>query len=374
MKRINIFKPGTHTSASGSTLSFSETDLQATVDAYDPELHEAPITVGHPKDNLPAYGWIKGLSFSEERGLDATPDQVDADFAEMVTAGRFKKVSASFYSPDAPNNPKPGVFYLRHVGFLGAQPPAIKGLKSVEFNEAEEGVVEFSEPWDTQNTASIFRRLREFIIEKFSKDEADQVIPDYAISDLEDSARRQIIKPEVAPAPANFNEPNEVTDMDQAQLDAEKAKLKEQEDALKAKEASFSEREQRIAEAEAKAHRSAVEAKVDALVKAGKVLPAERERITNFACSLNAEHVVEFSEGDEKKTAPGEELLFNFLEGLKPRIDTKERSAGDEHTAPENPAALAKLAVNYREEQAAKGIVVTASEAVAHVQKQHAAV
>ena len=178
MKRINIFKPGTHTSASGSTLSFSESDLQASVDAYDPELHEAPITVGHPKDNLPAYGWIKSLSFSEERGIDATPDQVDSDFAEMVTAGRFKKVSASFYSPDAPNNPKPGAYYLRHVGFLGAQPPAIKGLKSVEFNEAEEGVVEFSEPWDTQNTASMFRRLREFLIDKFSKDEADQVIPE----------------------------------------------------------------------------------------------------------------------------------------------------------------------------------------------------
>ncbi len=51
----------------------------------------------------------------------------------MVKAGRFKSRSASFYHPDNPNNPKPGVYYLRHVGFLGAQPPAVKGLKAVEF-------------------------------------------------------------------------------------------------------------------------------------------------------------------------------------------------------------------------------------------------
>jgi len=29
MKRINIFKAGTHTTAGGATLSFSEADLQA---------------------------------------------------------------------------------------------------------------------------------------------------------------------------------------------------------------------------------------------------------------------------------------------------------------------------------------------------------
>ncbi|MDL6388248.1 peptidase, partial [Escherichia coli] len=70
---------------------------------------------------------------------------LDPQFAEMVTDGRFKKVSASFYLPDSPSNPKPGVLYLRHVGFLGAQPPSVKGLKQVSFSEQEEGVVEFAD-------------------------------------------------------------------------------------------------------------------------------------------------------------------------------------------------------------------------------------
>ena len=73
-----------------------------------------------------------GLSFADGVLL-ADPAQVDPAFAELVNDGKFKKVSACFYEADAPANPKPGSLYLRHVGFLGAQPPAIKGLKSVSF-------------------------------------------------------------------------------------------------------------------------------------------------------------------------------------------------------------------------------------------------
>ncbi|AMO58265.1 hypothetical protein [Endozoicomonas montiporae] len=132
MKRIHIFKAGNHTSSQGQSLSFTEDHLKASVEAYDPSLHEAPIVIGHPKGNAPAWGWVSSLSYGED-GLTASPDQVDANFEELVQAGRFKKVSASFYPPDSANNPVPGVFYLRHVGFLGAQPPAIKGLKGVDF-------------------------------------------------------------------------------------------------------------------------------------------------------------------------------------------------------------------------------------------------
>ncbi|MDL7720683.1 peptidase, partial [Escherichia coli] len=97
-----------------------------------------------PRTEDPAWGWVKALSLS---GVDlmAEPAQLDPQFAEMVTDGRFKKVSASFYLPDSPSNPKPGVLYLRHVGFLGAQPPSVKGLKQVSFSEQEEGVVEFAD-------------------------------------------------------------------------------------------------------------------------------------------------------------------------------------------------------------------------------------
>ena len=185
MKKIHIFQTGTHTSAGGQTLEFGEDVLRQSASVYDPKLHEAPVVIGHPKDNGPAFAWVESMDY-EEDGLHAKPIQVDADFAEMVVAGRFKKVSASFYSPDSPANPVPGSYYLRHVGFLGAQPPAIKGLKGVDFNEAEEGVVEFSGEWET---ASFFRRFREWFIDKFSREEADEVIPSWVVENMEDAAR-----------------------------------------------------------------------------------------------------------------------------------------------------------------------------------------
>lgn len=141
---IEVFKPGHHTSMSGAEVSFSSGDLDAMAQSYDPTEHDAPVVVGHPKHDAPAYGWVKGLKF-DGRTLKAELDKVDPAFAELVRAGRYRRVSASFYAPDAPTNPKPGSYYLRHVGFLGAQPPAVKGLKPVEFGDVEDGVLDFGE-------------------------------------------------------------------------------------------------------------------------------------------------------------------------------------------------------------------------------------
>lgn len=144
MKPLHIFKPGLHTASCGTTLNFTQSDLTATVAAYNPTLHEAPLVIGHPQHDAPAAGWVKTLTATPE-GLIAEPQQIDPTFAEQLAAGSYKKVSASFYHPTAPNNPVPGVYYLRHVGFLGAQPPAVKGLRAIELAEAEPGVIHFSE-------------------------------------------------------------------------------------------------------------------------------------------------------------------------------------------------------------------------------------
>lgn len=136
MRRIHIFRAGRQTAMSGATIDFTEADMAATAAAYNPARHEAPIVVGHPVSDDPAFGWVRTLSASGA-DLFAEPHQVNPAFAELVQAGAYKKVSASFYSPTHPNNPTPGVYALRHVGFLGAQPPAVKGLKPTEFAEAD---------------------------------------------------------------------------------------------------------------------------------------------------------------------------------------------------------------------------------------------
>lgn len=129
---IRIFKPGDFTSAEGTKVSFTQADLEAAAAAYDPEKDPAPIVVGHPAMDAPAFGWVGGLKVVDDH-LVAVPDRIEPSFAEAVRDGRYRKVSAQFYPPQHPGNPKPGSFYLKHVGFLGAAAPAVKGLGTVAF-------------------------------------------------------------------------------------------------------------------------------------------------------------------------------------------------------------------------------------------------
>ena len=139
-----IFRAGRHRTISGQVIEFSEADLAAIAAAYDPAVHEAPLVAGHPKTDDPAMGWVSGLKCVGLR-LEADFRQTDPAFAEAVKAGRYKHVSAAFYAPGSPNNPKPGGYYLRHVGVLGAVPPAVKGLGPLNFAEDDTVFLAFGE-------------------------------------------------------------------------------------------------------------------------------------------------------------------------------------------------------------------------------------
>ncbi|CAO3434179.1 hypothetical protein [Azospirillum doebereinerae] len=157
---LDIFATGQHTAMSGETLAFSERDLAATAAAYDSAVYDAPLCVGHPTTNAPAYGWVSRLECRDGH-LFAAPTQVDPAFKSMVQAGRFKKISASFYRPDAKDNPTPGVWALRHVGFLGAAAPAVLGLKPAQFAGTVGDIVTFGDVLD-QREAELAEREAAF--------------------------------------------------------------------------------------------------------------------------------------------------------------------------------------------------------------------
>lgn len=386
MKRINIFKSGTHTSMGGQTLAFTEDDLQRAADAYDPAVHEAPIVVGHPRTDDPAYGWISGLQFADG-GLDAVPTQVEEQFQEMVKAGRFKHVSAAFYTPDSPLNPKPGAYYLRHVGFLGAQPPAVKGLKPIEFSEAEEGVIVFAAPgpFESHAIARLFRGLRDFMIDKFDTSAADQALPAMLVEDLEARAREPEPEKTVEPAgvPASFAEPpagGEGNTMTEEEIRAAQAKLEADRKALADQEAAFAET-QRQADERRRAELHATNLlRLDELVKAGKILPAEQHQLGAFLEVLDPDQELEFSEGADGGTVKRRavDALLKFLDGLPPRVEFGELTGGDKGPGQRSTDPLiegqrmAAAALRYQEEQAAKGITITSLEAVQAVKAEQA--
>lgn len=361
MKLIEIFKPGRQTAMSGEVVDFSEDDLRATAEAYDPNLHEAPLVIGHPKTDDPAYGWVQSVSYADVLG--AVPHQVDTAFAEMVNAGRFKKVSASFYKPDSPNNPKPGVYYLRHVGFLGAQPPAVKGLKSASFAASDDGVLEFGDWADVQN-ASLWRKLREFIIEKFGGEAADKAVPDYMLQTLEDSARAD------AKPITSFSEPNQEQTMKtkEQELAEREQKVNEQSAANAAKDAEFAEREKKIAEQEAAARRKQHAEFADALVKDGKVLPKDRDGLVAFLQTIDTHTVIEFGEGDKKQAPAAMAWFSEFLKNLPKAVEFKERAGGNAPAEASNdPTEIARKAMEFQEQEAKAGRTINIAAAVAHV-------
>jgi hypothetical protein len=307
MERLQIFKPGRHTAMSGATLSFSESDLAATAHAYDPALHEAPIVVGHPQVDGPAYGWVKSLAVGDGV-LSAEPNQVDPAFAEMVAAGRFKKISASFYLPHSENNPVPGVHYLRHVGFLGAQAPAVKGLKNASFAASEKGFVEFGDMDDLTN-ASTWRSLRDWMISKFGLDEADKAVPGFGVDNLQASAA-QPEPDESAGANAAYAESQrsarrhaaqqeiDMDEKDKAEQKVREDKLTAENKRLAGENAQFAERDKVVKAQEATARRAGIVSYVEGLVSEGRALPVNKEGLISLLAGLPAESNVEFGEGE----------------------------------------------------------------------------
>ncbi len=129
---IEVFRAGKFVAMGGSEQTISEVNLRDIASGYDRDLSPAPVVIGHPATDTPAFGWVEHL-YVEGGILKATLEETSVEFASLVKEGRYKRVSIALFLPNSPNNPKPGNFYLKHVGFLGAASPAVPGLKPVKF-------------------------------------------------------------------------------------------------------------------------------------------------------------------------------------------------------------------------------------------------
>lgn len=326
MKTLHIFKPGTHQPMQGAALSFGEADLAASARAYDPDIHEAPIVIGHPSHDAPAHGWVAALK-TDSTGLRAVTRQVNPAFAEIVRGGAYKKISASFYAPDAPNNPVPGVYYLRHVGFLGAQPPAVKGLEKIDLAEAEDGVICFEENVEAapaQAGKSLFQQLHGWLAKHLGQESADKVLPQDKLALLDGDA-----------GPADPQSPPVSEDAPAETLVTELAqRVADQAEELKALRAQD---EARQAEA-GKATREEAAAFAERLIRDGRLLPRHRGAVVAFmeAAAGRPQRgktgVLMFGEGeDERALLPA---FKSFLSSLPRAVDFSEKAVRGRAAAP----------------------------------------
>jgi len=285
---IEIFRAGDYRGANKGLIS--REDLDRVVRNYDPTYHEAPATIGHPADDKPAYGWIEALAVDGDKLL-AREKQVDPKFNEARMAGRFKKRSAAFYC-DADGK----ITGLRHVAYLGAQPPEVKGLQDLAFNDhgARFIEVDFGEDEDVATeTKTIDERIKAFFAEMFGSSAQPKTFSE---------ADAQRIATEAATAAA-------------APLVAKVTALETE---LKAQTTKFAERETALAGGEVKQRAMAAIAR---LKTAGKWIPAFEKMDLGpvFDELAKLTTTIEFGEGDAKKKVTPLETLVLFLEGL-PKI------------------------------------------------------
>lgn len=297
--RIEVFRPGTFTPMQGAALTYSAADLRAVADAYDFETAPVPVVVGHPTTDAPAYGWVQSFEFDAGKDrLFANVGELDPAFSDAVKAGRYKKVSMSFFPPQAQANPVPGTWYPKHIGFLGGAAPAVSGLKNVAFAQAADAVT-FTAAFGErgfEETAGLFQMIREFLIEKFGMEDADKALPGYRIEwlgDMEISRDDEVRSSFTAPVaiPSQSQEPA----------------VTQPNPAFAAREAELSTREAAVQAREAEIAQSENAAFAEGLVTEGRLLPVLKDKLIAVLNVLPGHAAVSFADGEAKLT-PGAAL------------------------------------------------------------------
>jgi hypothetical protein len=315
MKPIEIFRAGTHISNAGNKVTITTADLAACAAAYDTSLYQAPLVVGHPKNEDPAFGWIKSIEVKGDV-LVGVPDEVNPAFAQMVADGAFKNRSAAFWSPTDAQNPVPGKWSLKHAGFLGAAPPAVFGLKPVAFAAADTAV-EFAN-WNGLTIARLFANIRDWMISRDGLDKANEVLSADDIAGLQfDAAQPDRGCDDDTPQPA-FSQGDDMTEAEKAQLQADK-------DKLAAERVEFAQEQKKL-------RKSHLIVFVDGLIAAGKVATGHKDALVEFMAGLpqGDEATFEFSQADGAKTkADPTDWFKGFMTALPPIVPLGERAPHD---------------------------------------------
>jgi len=361
MKPFEVFKVGTHKAANGEKITFNQQDLDDIVAGFDENVRGAPLVVGHPATDDPAYGWAEKFTVVDGV-LMVHPKQVNPEFSEAVKSGRFKTRSIAFIGKDDPYNPTPGRYYPRHIGFLGAKAPAISGLKTVSF-AANETDITFETAGPAFESAGSIPEGPAWVSSLLNG--FRQILgggsPEFSVpADASYSAN-------IHPKKEHIMSHNKTgSDIDfaaqQAKVEAQQAQLEKDKLEFAAKTAA--------------ARLIDDQDFVKSLSAAGKVAPGAVAGLIEFMGSLggDSESVIEFAAGDDgavvKKTP--RDYFKDMLTAAKPLVEFSSEATGDtpnaQPGATSDPNVLARKAVEFQSAQAAAGVTISVTDAIKHVQ------
>lgn len=372
---VEIFKAGKQTDSKGRTQEFTASDLDQVVANLDPA-HPPKHVITHRELYSPfGYGDIVELK-REGDALFAKSGNIEPQFDALVKNGRLPERSVRL----VPSN---NGWKLGHLAWLGAEPPAVEGLAPVQYSANADDVFEYRmhNDWYTPNTLGrLMRRMRDFLIEKFGKDEADSVIADWEIESITEHTAD--IRNEDEPTGSLFSSPenggSDVTTYTQDQLDdaarkaADKAKADAELDFAKQQKDKDDELQKERHERRLMEFRH----EVSGLVTDNKLTPAQAAGCAEFMASLAAgdEAAFDFSagDGDDKKDLNKEPVQWfrDFMAAMPAhKLDEEVGGGGDGGVDLDDANAIASRALEYQKTQADSGITISMAQAVSHVTK-----
>jgi hypothetical protein len=328
---VEIFRAGDY----GQKGNWTPDKLAAVVTNFKGGEWKPPAVLGHPKDDSPAMGWVEDVAV-EGDVLKAKFNQVQPQLEAHVAEGRFPNRSAAFYIDPKGKGP-----VLRHVGFLGATPPEVKGLAPIKFSDGEFVAIEFKEEVMDQAEIkkSVATGIREFFTSMFAEKKTGE--------------------------PATFTE-EEV----KQRIEAATKPLFERMDKFTSQ---FEENLKKASEASAAATVAARQASVADFIKARKAANQWVPAFTEAGLEKVLEHmavsggVVKFGEAGKEKDTNVFDLFTGFLEKLPKIVPTGEIATMGGGDGELRPHLVAGKATEYMKEQEKKGITVSAGDAVDHV-------
>jgi hypothetical protein len=373
---VEVFRAGTHTDSKGRSVTFSKADVEQMVDNH--KLGAAPAVIGHPiKDTAPAYAQVAEYKLEEDGRLFAKFDKINPAFEKGVESGAYYNRSVSVVKD------KVHGWRVRHVGWLGAMPPAIDGLEPLAYSGAadEETCFEFAAPgyslvWGLESCAKLLRRLRDRMIEKEGLEAADTTLPQWEIDSVNESASTARAQFNDDKPASLFNQPTEdETMITQEQHDTAVAQARAEGEAAGKQgmvpESQFSAAQAELLTIKKAEQKTRITAQIADWKAKGIILPRDEAGLCEYMASLEDEGK-EFSfakaeGGEEKKTALA--FFSEFMASRGPVVKIGGAKDGDQGEALDvnDSAAVGQAASDFMVAEEGKGRKVGAAAAVQHV-------
>jgi hypothetical protein len=314
-----ILSTGTFTDANGRKCVFNEKRLDDIIknfnesDGLNSGGNPVPLCIAHPKSDTPAFGWVAKI-FRKGQELWAEFKDVNEKMEKWLADKAFRNVSVALVGN-----------VLRHVGVLGAWPPAVAAMKdfelqgyavqgSIEFGDGDDfNEIELSED-DDDLQQKIFELLKDIKTNLQKGDNNMKTVEELTVELAEINVKVTGLETKVTDLTSERDTEKERADKAEEELASEKEKVtnleKENKEHKKATEKIETEKAD-LQDSEA----------IDKLISQKKIMPGEKDALLMTMKGLRGQEEKEFelAEGKKEKMTPRDYFLKKQEE--RPELD-----------------------------------------------------